>query len=335
MTEEGRTIKTYGQAPLCRGTGPSGRRASSASKRRSRNGFRAVSLRRHLTAFFLLFCAAAVTGAAPAPGSIDVLYEGGSREIEFRLTTASGMLRIEQVSPSSSPAPIHLVDLTSGDVTIVNRFNRTVLTHAQTASAEPEDEHPDPRGSSATTPPDPAEFFGGTPTARLPMGVPPVPLPFAPGMAQAPTSLPDAFAMQGRKDATPQLQAHEDYREIHGYRCQRHTLRIGRFQELTLWLTEHPDLPPFHLLQGNYTPRFGPTNPFEEWPRIVRRSGKFAMLAQLREIAAGAPRVSAPASDADPVEQPVMAQWAVVAITPAKPDLALFTIPDDYLRLPH
>lgn len=154
MTEEGRTIKTYGQAPLCRGTGPSGRRASSASKRRSRNGFRAVSLRRHLTAFFLLFCAAAVTGAAPAPGSIDVLYEGGSREIEFRLTTASGMLRIEQVSPSSSPAPIHLVDLTSGDVTIVNRFNRTVLTHAQTASAEPEDEHPDPRGSSATTPPD-------------------------------------------------------------------------------------------------------------------------------------------------------------------------------------
>jgi hypothetical protein len=137
-----------------------------------------------------------------------------------------------------------------------------------------------------------------------------------------------------------ELVAHEETREIHGYPCRRHTLRPERDLELTLWLSEHPDLPPFSLLIWDEPPRFGPRDPMQEWPSIVRRSGKFPMLVELRE----APRSAFPAPPAlgvegaaspqdDGEDRPVMAAWEVISFTPGNPDPSRFEIPEGYFHI--
>lgn len=87
-----------------------------------------------------------------------------------------------------------------------------------------------------------------------------------------------------------ELVAHEETRTLHGFRCVRHTLRLDSSLELELWLAASSDLPPFHLLTRHEPPRFGPRDPFREWPHRVREAGKFPLLFILRE----APQESLP-----------------------------------------
>jgi hypothetical protein len=139
---------------------------------------------------------------------------------------------------------------------------------------------------------------------------------------------------------TGELVEHVEKREIQGFDCTRHTLLLDRTLELTLWLTKHPDLPPFYLPLTGKPPQFGPRDLQVEWPGIVRRSGKFPVLAELRE----APSVSPVDPNAPPrnggagippaeaPERRVFKTWEIAKITPEKPDPSLFEIPKGYFH---
>lgn len=151
--------------------------------------------------------------------------------------------------------------------------------------------------------------------------------------------MPDFPGLPGMDAPSGELIAHEETREIHGYQCRRHTLLPERGLELTLWLSEHPDLPPFSLLIWDEPPRFGPRDPMREWPGIVRRSGKFPLLVELREAprsshfpAPPAPGNEGAAHQQEEEERPVMATWEVISLSPGKPAPSLFEIPEGYSR---
>lgn len=147
--------------------------------------------------------------------------------------------------------------------------------------------------------------------------------------------MPDFPGLPGMGEPIGELVAHEETQKIHGYECVRHTLLLDRSLELTLWLSDHPDLPPFWLLIWDEPPRFGPRDPMQTWPAIVRKSGRFPLLVKMREASRNALPGLQPADEeaAKENERPVLASWEITSIKPGKPDPALFEIPEGYVRI--
>jgi hypothetical protein len=173
-----------------------------------------------------------------------------------------------------------------------------------------------------------------TPGAPAPPAMPPPPAP--PMIPQGgipgavPPMMPPGGVMPGQADpAVGQLIAQKETRTIHGLACVRHVLRLDRSQELELWLTASPELPPFYLLTWDGPPRFGPRHSLQEWPHRIREAGKFPMLAILREVATSHPPLPDGAIPPPPKEQ---ARWEVLEIKTATSSPDFFKMPENFLH---
>lgn len=277
-----------------------------------------------------LFTAMATAGLLAAPsaskeGTLLFDVTEGDRRTEFRLAVSGQALRIEQLGESASQRPVNLVDLKTGNIMILKPYNRAVSTFPA-AAFEPRNPASPPPGFHRAPGPMPQ--------------IPQCPAGVQPGVSGTPGGMPSAPPMPqfpGMERATGELVEHAEQREIQGFECRRHTLLLDRTLELTLWLTKHPDLPPFYLPLSDGPPRFGPRDLQEEWPAIVRRSGKFPMLVELGEAPRESPMgpKTPSCNGSTPAQAPerrVFKTWKIAKITPEKPDPGLFGIPQGYFH---
>lgn len=286
----------------------------------------------------------AANPVAFSEGEILLRQTAGEQTTEWRFTKSAKTLRIEQLTESRPPAPVNLIDLETGDITIIAPINRSVRTFPAAAfeRKEPRETvagqeveweippgvgaNPSPPGVGATDPRQgTAPFPGGA-------GLPASPaIPGMPTIPEMPGGIP-AFPDLPDQGPVGELVAHDDVREIHGHSCRFHTMRLDGQQELALWLATHPDLPPFALPVSDAPSPYGSRDLMQEWPAIIRRSGQFPMIVELRQLPErrfGPPSDEEENADAGPR---VLATWEVVSIKPMQPDPAVFGIPEGYFE---
>ena len=266
------------------------------------------------------------TNPAFSEGEILLRQTAGEQVVEWRFTKSADTLRIEQITESRPPAPVNLIDLENGDVTIIAPINRSVRTLPASEFAEPQ---PDERSAAGTgrwhippgigaepSPPGTREQGHGIPVGAGPPTLPTA--PELPAIADLPDGLPSLPPASTTPPPSGELVPQEKTRKFHGYQARLHTLRIDNELELVLWLANHPDLPPFAFPVSAPPPRYSSPDPMEDWPAMIRRIGHFPMFAELRH---------------DPAHGTgeILTTWEVLSIHTAAPDPTAFEIPEGYI----
>jgi Domain of unknown function (DUF4412) len=241
-----------------------------------------------------------VSTAVAFEGKIEVAITQGSETTPLLYTVASNSLRIE-VTGTSWPNPIDIVDLKSGVVTLVFPHNRSFV------GLKPGNENAaaSPAGIPGITMPPgglpagigPQTTPGNLPeTPPMPTGVPPMPTPAgglppgvgpqpqtataagAPGMQNMP-GMPSMPAMPRPMAEKLELKATGKKEKILGFACAQYELK-QRGETLEIWATDQ--LLPYQPYVRNQPHRFGPRMIEEQWPELLTARKLFPLRASLR-----------------------------------------------------
>jgi hypothetical protein len=269
--------------------------------------------------------------AEPKPftnGEIRLRVISGPQETEFRYLLRDGTMRIDHPGEIIPAPPVNLLDLASGNLTILHPHNGT-WQRVPAAKLRPRQLGtsglPDigPRQAPGITPPGEA---GHVPVvAAVPASPGPRPPDFPRPMPAIPPS--DAFPVPSalsQELAIPfgrvppmELKATPEQREIHGYPCTRHTLAIPREGVMSLWLAGPGLFPPFHLLEADLPDLPRSHDELAKVPALLRERDLFPLLAELK------------GGDRSPI-----LHWKVTAITPSTGvDASLFLVPGGFQPL--
>ena len=326
-----------------------------------------------LSACFVLLATTASITAKPTADEgwrIDLRHTEGRNVIDYQYLSTPVITRIDRLGePTRPPSPWNLIDRESGAITIVRPHNQTITkletdAFEQTAVLEsgipelppdidlPSDIGPPPSiGARPSAPGLPsAHDLPTMPTlpghtdlpSMPPTGPPSIPesphpgghgirhgIPGPPtGIGGIPTTIPPVA----------DLVIHEETREIHGHACTLHTMDFGYSGTLELWLAKSPDLPPFYLLLRDGPQPFGHPEAVQHWPHVVRKTGKFPLLAILREVRLPRPDGGCAEEDGDipPPEIPEpreISRWEITSVEPATPEESLFVLPEHFSTL--
>lgn len=230
-------------------------------------------------------------------------FEGSISAIEGRPGAMAGLLytvdtnelRIAQTQ-TNYPSPIDVVNLSSGQVTLIQPMNNTFVrfTPGIQTPPPPHAYHP-PVDAQAEPPPAPAgigptNFPGMPPLPDMPM--PPAGLPPGIGPQTQAGSVP---AMPGPPAGTPQMPMMTQMRippgaglelkptgattNLFGYTCELYEIARGD-QVMEIWATE--ELLPFQGYLATQPRRFAPPMIEEQWARLVAAKKIFPLSAVLQ-----------------------------------------------------
>jgi hypothetical protein len=215
-------------------------------------------------------------------------------------TVGTNCMRVE-MTDTNFPNAIDLVDLSSGQITLVQPMNHTFLRFKP-------DEHPNLpgrfMGGPAMAPPPPPmpaappEMPPGPPPGIGPTNLPGMPaMPQVPQMPQRPP-MPNGMppggppmqalapnpgmgaAMAMRRPAMMfQLQAAEGQTNLLGYDC-RHYLIQQHGETMDIWATDK--LLPFQVYLPNQPPSFGMPMMEYQWSKLLAEKKLFPLLASMR-----------------------------------------------------
>jgi len=215
-----------------------------------------------------------------------VLYTVGTNEV-----------RIAQTQ-TNYPSPIDVVDLSSGQITLIQPMNNTFVrfTPGIQPPPPPHAYHP-PVDAQAEPPPapagiGPANFPGMPPRPNMPLppdGLPPgigpqaqagnVPAMPVPGSPAAVPQMPDMPRMPVPPGAGLELRATGATTNLFGYPCEQYEIARGD-QVMDIWATEQ--LLAFQGYLATQPRRFAPPMIEEQWARLVRAKKIFPLSAVLQ-----------------------------------------------------
>jgi hypothetical protein len=233
---------------------------------------------------------------------------------------SSNRMRIER-SETPQPYPQNIVNLASGDVTLVFPHNRSFVRinpATQNASVTPPGKPPMQSSPMDAAGQVPAQM-PGLPSPPQKMAVPP-----SPGAA----GLPGGIAAMSMTMHAPMMEKMEltstgEKTNLFGLACVKYELK-QRGEILEIWATDK--LPAFQPYLANRQQRFGPRQLEDQWGDLLKAKKLFPVLAVLK--------FERPA--AQPSAQPQTASlgrllFEVKSITPEKiTDESLFQPPPDY-----
>lgn len=275
-------------------------------------------------------------------------------EVGLIYTVGTNLMRV-QVTGTNSANAIDVVDLVSGQVTLIQPMNNTFLRFAPGAQNAnglppgigPRSRHGDP--GAGAQPPRPSAGIGPTnmpglpPSGGLPPGVGPqaqagnpTAAPAMPGMPALPGGLPPGIGPQAHADATAavpampampmmammppggglELKAKGEKTNLLNYACDRYEIRQNE-QTMEIWATSQ--LPPFQAYLAFQPPGVLPPMIEEQWARLVAAKKLFPLSAIMRSDA-GVERY----------------RFVVQSITPrllTPAEVRGFEIPDGYVEL--
>jgi Domain of unknown function (DUF4412) len=231
------------------------------------------------------------TGTAHAfEGTIQAELIRGSKTNMLLYTVGMNQMRIA-VTSTNWPNPIDIVDLQSGQLTLVYPHNRSFVRlnpATQDASAPPPRFPPGigpqtPATALSPAPIGPTNLPGMSAPRPLP-AMPPPPAGLPPGIgpqssvASLQPSMP-AVPMMPRPNAKTELQATTNTITILGFVCTRYVLK-QRGETMEIWATDK--LLPYQLYLRNQTARFGPHMLEEQWAELLTAKKLFPLLVSLR-----------------------------------------------------
>jgi hypothetical protein len=239
------------------------------------------------------FCAITVIANATAfEGRIEVSITQGSETTPLLYTLGDDSLRVE-VTGTSSPNPIDIVDLKTGALTLVFPHNRSFVRlepGAENTSAVPAGAPGMPMPSGGLPSGIGPQASGNAlQTPTLPAGMPPMPTPaggLPPGIGPQST-VPGASGMPHMPAMPPmpimaeklELKATGKKEKILGFACEQYELK-RRGETLEIWATDQ--LLPYQPYLRSQPHRFGPRMLEEQWPQMLTSRKLFPMRVSLR-----------------------------------------------------
>lgn len=170
----------------------------------------------------------------------------------------------------------------------------------------------------------------GQPAGQTIPGVPQAPsIPGVPGGGAFPGGMPPMPSMPGQSEELT-LTKQDETKTIHGYLCQRYLMTIPRRGEMTLWLSDAKDLPPFHLLLHEAPRMRGRVRWEQQWPALLREKKLFPMLVVMHAESRERPnKKEKPAQGRELYRYEVS---KVKAGAVSDPEDKLFTVPAKYYK---
>jgi hypothetical protein len=225
-------------------------------------------------------------------GRINATFTRGAETRPLLYTVATPSLRVE-ITGSTWPYPINIMDMNSGALTLVFPHNRSFMrlkTAAPNASNLPPGFPAIPPGVG------PQMQAVPTPASIGPTNLPGMPaMPHAPVLPQRTVGLPPAtgspaesgvgmvtmpvMSMMTVPAEKLELNATDETTNLLGYACVRYELK-RRGEVMEIWATDK--LFPFEPPQQNQPRRFGPQMIEEQWADALKAKGLFPLLAVLR-----------------------------------------------------
>jgi hypothetical protein len=266
-----------------------------------------------ITAFVASFLV--VHSAFAFEGRITAAVTRGGQAMPLLYTAGTHCLRVD-ITASNRPNPVNLLDLPSGEMTLIFPNNRSFVRLKAAAEndstappgfpAMPPGVGPQPQAMAAPPAIGPTNFPG--------MSAPPA-MPQMPAMPNMPAAggMPAMPMMMGQMELT----ATGEKTNLLGLACEKFQIK-QRGETMDIWATAQ--LFPFQPYVQNQTHRFGPPKIEEQWGGLLTAKKLFPLLATLKHDN-GAERY----------------RFEVTAITPEKitPDDAekLFQPPPDYREM--
>lgn len=213
------------------------------------------------------------TGAADFEGRIRADFTRGGGTEPWLYTVATNLLRVE-ITGSTQPNPINVLDRTTSQLTLLFPHNRSFLklkTPTDSADARPPG-MPIPMPMPAPPPPG----------AIGPTNLPGVPTP--PAMPRMPT-IPASGGMMPPMPMMPmpgenlELTATGEKTNLLGYACEKFEIK-QRGEVMEIWATK--DLLPFQNYVRNQPHRFGPRMIEERWGDLLTAKKMFPLRAVLK-----------------------------------------------------
>jgi len=283
-----------------------------------------------VSSFFLLHSALAFEGRITA-----ALTRGG-QATPLLYTAGTNCLRVE-VTASDRPNPVDLLELPSGEMTLLFPNNRSFVrlkAASEGASSAPPGFPAIPQmppGIGPQTQPPPSTPGIGQPNlpgiatppalSQMP-ATPPMPagggMPGMPAMPMMPPPMMEKMELTGTGEKTNLL----------GFACTRYEIK-QRGEIMEIWATDK--LIPFQPYQHNQPHRFGPRMIEEQWGDLLKGQKLFPLLAVLRFE-----RLSPPGAGTPPAAGPERYRFEVKSVTPEKlteADEQLFQPPAGYIEI--
>jgi Domain of unknown function (DUF4412) len=226
-------------------------------------------------------------------GRIRAVIRRSNQTTPLLYTVGTNFLRIE-VTATDRPHPVDILDLNSGELTLLFPHNRSFVRLNSSGTGVPSVRFDEGRASGNP------QLAGGTPAplpavpppagigptnlpgmpAGVPPGVAPQPVPFGapPNGAGGPPALP-AMPMMPMPQEKMELQATDDTTNLLGYACTRYELK-QRGETMEIWATDQ--LFPFQPYVQNQPHRFGPRMMEEQWGGMLKAKKLFPLLATLK-----------------------------------------------------
>ena len=262
----------------------------------------------------LLFAALAAFIVCPCglhafEGRLQATITEGGQTTPLLYTVETNFLRIE-VTATNRPHPVDIMDLNSGELTLLFPHNRSYVhlkPAAESSTAMPPGGYPPgagprpqlPGASMMRNPPQPPNMPRGLPPGRGPTnlpGMPPMPRGLPPGVGPQATSpaMPAVPAMPamlnmpagGVMPAMPMmpmeklaLKATDERTNLLGFACEQYELK-QRGETMEIWATDQ--LFPFQPYVQTQPHRFGPRMMEEAWGELLKAKKLFPLLATLK-----------------------------------------------------
>lgn len=273
-------------------------------------------------------------------GRITTTMTRGGDSQTLLYTIGTNSLRIECLE-TDYPYPRDIIDLTSGQLTLLFPHNRSFVRLTATTDDGTAPSTPTGFPPGGVPPMPPTAPPGGMPPQIGPTNLPGAPdmpaMPPRPNMPQMPPPLnipagpgPGAPGM-GMPMMPPMpmeqagLKVMNDTTNILGYPCAHYEIQ-QRGEVMEIWATDK--LLPFQPWLRNQPHRFGPRMIEEQWGGLLKAKKLFPLLAVLRLQMPSTPGHAAPPPG------PVRMRFEVKAITPDKiTDDTLFQPPPGYQEI--
>jgi hypothetical protein len=266
-----------------------------------------------------------LSAASAFEGRITATVARGGETETFLYTVGTNQLRIER-GETDRPYPQNIVNLDSGDITLLFPHNRSFVRlknemGAHAPSRVPADAASAGVGSAALPT---APGAGALPVPQMPAGVGPQPGAFGatPNGAGGAPALPMPM-MPPPMTQNMELKSMGQKTNLLGFACEKYELK-QRGEVMEIWATDK--LLPFQPYLQNQPHRFGPRMMEEQWGELLKAKKLFPLLAVLRFEAPPGPAGATPAPPG-----PERLRFEVKTITPEKiRDETLFEPPPDY-----
>ena len=216
-------------------------------------------------------------------GRITAALTRGSQVTPLLYTAGANCLRVEKMAASNRPNPVDLIDLPSGQMTLLFPNNRSFL-HLKAAAENASSASP----SFPAMPPGrrpQSQFLTAQPPSIGPTNLQGMSEPSALSQMPAMRSMPAVGDMPAMPMMPPmmmgkmELTAMGDKTNLLGLACEKFQIK-QRGETMEIWATAH--LFPFQPYLQNQPHRFGPEMIEEKWGGLLAEKKLFPLLAILK-----------------------------------------------------